>query len=325
MVVFLAADRERLEELDSAVRDYLGWSHVLQHEADLDLTQNQKNQAAQRRDTADQTATSRLLQTFAWALVPTQPDPAQPFVIRETKVEGQSDSLAERVSRRLGNDGDLAVRHAATAVRIAIGKAPRIWEKGHVALGDLWSLYAQYPYMPRLRDRSVLASGVSDMPLLWSTDAFALAEGYDSSADRYVGLWTPDGGGGSAPSATDALLLVRPEVASRQFASERRVPDDDGQVPPRPPEPKPRPVDIIEPPGDIRYYGVKHLRSERLAVDFKDIAEEILAHLRGRGTNLQVRIEIEATNPDGFDESVVRTVRENANTLKFEQSGFESQ
>jgi len=70
MVVFLAADVARLDELDTATRDYLGWKHVLLHEADLDLTQNQKNQAVQRRDQAHQTVESRLLQTFVWALAP---------------------------------------------------------------------------------------------------------------------------------------------------------------------------------------------------------------------------------------------------------------
>ena len=55
MLVYLAADEARLEELDTATRDYLGWTHVLANEADLDLTQNQKNQAAQRQAQADQT------------------------------------------------------------------------------------------------------------------------------------------------------------------------------------------------------------------------------------------------------------------------------
>jgi hypothetical protein len=130
MLVYLAADEARLEELDTATRDYLGWTHVLANEADLDLTQNQKNQAAQRQAQADRTAASRLLQTFTWALVPAQPDPSAPFLIRETKVEGQSESLAERVSRRLGNDGDLSTRQAATTIRLAIGKVPQIWKDG---------------------------------------------------------------------------------------------------------------------------------------------------------------------------------------------------
>ncbi|TXH27607.1 MAG: ATP-binding protein, partial [Mycobacterium sp.] len=73
MLVFLAADEARLEELDTAVRDYLGWAHVLANEADLDLTTNQRNQATQRRTQADQTVNGRLLQTFTWALIPAQP------------------------------------------------------------------------------------------------------------------------------------------------------------------------------------------------------------------------------------------------------------
>src|SRR6478735_7083919 len=131
---------------------------------------------------ADQTVASRLLQAFIWALVPAQPDPGGPFLIRETKVEGQSDSLADRVSRRLGNDGDLSTRQAAATIRLAISKVPQIWKAGHVSLGALWGLYTQYPYMPRLRDRRVLDEGILDLPLIWQTDAFALATGWDAAA-----------------------------------------------------------------------------------------------------------------------------------------------
>lgn len=101
--------------------------------------------AAQRRGQADQTVTARLLQSFTWALVPTQPDPGAPFVIRETKVEGQSESLADRVSRRLGSDGDLWVRQAAVNIRLSINKVPQIWKDGHVTLGALWGLYCPVP------------------------------------------------------------------------------------------------------------------------------------------------------------------------------------
>ncbi len=191
MLVFLAADEARLEELEAATRDYLGWTHVLDNDADLDLTHNQRNQATSRQAQADQTVASRLLQTFTWALVPAQPDPGAPFVIREVKVEGQSDSLAERVSKRLGSDGDLSTRQAAATIRLALNKVPQIWKDGHVTLGALWGLYSQYPYMPRLRDRSVLEEGILDLPLLWADDAFALATGYDEGTGRYVGLWTP--------------------------------------------------------------------------------------------------------------------------------------
>ena len=261
MLVYLAADEARLDELDAATRDYLGWRHVLDNEADLDLTQNQKNQATQRQTQADQTVTSRLLQSFAWALVPAQPDPAAPFVIRETKVEGQSDSLADRVSRRLGNDGDLSTRQAAATIRLAIGKVAQIWKDGHVSLGSLWTLYCQYPYMPRLRDRRVLDEGIVDMPMIWQTDAFALATGFDEAAGRYIGLWTPDDKG-APPAATDSLLLVRPDIAVKQRDAEMTADTNHKtqkvDVPLLPPI-SPPPI----PSAKTRFYGVKTLTPTR--------------------------------------------------------------
>ena len=294
MLVYLAADEARLEELDTAVRDYLGWAHVLTNEADLDLTQNQKNQAAQRKAQADQTAASRLLQTFIWALVPAQPDPGAPFVIRETKVEGQSESLADRVSRRLGNDGDLSTRQAAANIRLAIDKVPQIWKDGHVSLGALWGLYSQYPYMPRLRDRKVLDAGIADLPLLWQTDAFALAAGYDEAAGRYIGLWVP-AGNATGPAATDSLLLVRPDVAAKQMESETPVGPTPGPTTPIDPESKvkPGPVapapDVYFRPSKTRFYGVKTLNPDKVAHDFKNVADEVLATLRDGGTQLVVK------------------------------------
>ncbi|MDR7161770.1 Swt1 family HEPN domain-containing protein [Arthrobacter sp. BE255] len=326
MLVYLAADEARLEELHTATRDYLGWTHVLANEADLDLTQNQKNQAAQRKAQADQTVTSRLLQTFTWALVPAQPDASAPFVIRETKVEGQSDSLADRVSRRLGNDGDLSTRQAAATIRHAISMVPQIWKDGHVSLGTLWTLYSQYPYMPRLRDRRVLNEGIVDLPMIWQTDAFALATGYDDTAGRYVGLWTPQDKG-AAPVATDSLLLVRPDAAAEQREGEAQASSDTPSDQPTVDQPAApvRPMaEVVSPTAKTRFYGVKTLNADKIAMDFKNIAEEVLSHLRtGATTNLVVRIEIEATDTTGFDESKVRTVSENASTLKFDQSGFE--
>lgn len=332
MLVYLAADQARLDELDAATRDYLGWSHVLANEADLDLTQNQKNQATQRQAQADQTVKSRLLQTFTWALVPSQPEPSAPFVIRETKVEGQSDSLAERVSRRLGSDGDLSTRQAAVTIRLAINKVPQIWKDGHVSLGALWGLYCQYPYMPRLRDRRVLEEGILDLPMIWETDAFALAAGVDTGTGRYAGLWIP-GDSNSAPAPQDSVLLVRPDVAVHQrkheqppqtgtdtttgtgtgSGNETRTGTGSGN------ERGSSAIDI----AFTRFYGVKTLSSDKIAMDFKNIADEVIANLREQGIDLIVKIEIEAVDSAGFDESKIRTVSENAKTLKFDQSGFE--
>lgn len=333
-VVFLAADEARREELESATRDYLGWSHVLDNDANLDLTQNQRKQAADRKDQADKTVEARLLQTFSWALIPAQPDPSAPFQIREIKVEGQSESLADRVSRRLGSDGDLSTRLAAATIRLAINKVPQAWKDGHVSLGALWGLFAQYPYMPRLRDRRVLDAGVVDMPMIWQTDAFALATGFDEATGRYIGLWHPTPDGRSLPpSATDSLLLVRPDVAAKQIDEEgaqtASPPSEPDAVVPSPsdgstPEPVDAGVSVPTIRSKTRFYGVKTLNADRIAMDFKTIADEVLTHLRAEdGVSLTVRVEIEAEAVSGFTDSRVRVVAENARTLKFDQSGFE--
>ncbi|MFI2473089.1 Swt1 family HEPN domain-containing protein [Nocardia xishanensis] len=332
-LVYLAADEARLAELDAATRDYLGWTHVLDAEADLDLTQNQKNQATQRQQQADQTVVSRLLQTFVWALIPVQQaEPNSRITIRETKAEGQSDSLAERASRRLGNDGALFTQQSAATIRFAINQVPVIWKDGHVTLGALWGLYTQYPYMPRLRDRSVLNIGLLNIPLIWQTDAFALATGFDEKAGRYSGLWIP-GDNGPAPAPTDALLLVHPERAEQQRAAETPTtpadPLGDDKVGIRPARPG---TAAAEHPSEIpsqnlktRFYGVKTLNTDKIALDFKNIAEEVISHLRSNGTQLAVSIEIEAIDTTGFDEGKIRTVSENARTLKFDQAGFEDE
>ena len=142
MLVYLAGDRDRMEELERSVREYLGWSEILAREDDLDLTTSQRNQATERRAKAGETAGARLLGAYQWALVPT----GQPIEIQPTKVEGQAASLAERVSRRLGNDGALAVQHAAPAIRHQLDTAAaKLWEEGHMTVGALWDCTPSTP------------------------------------------------------------------------------------------------------------------------------------------------------------------------------------
>ena len=204
------------------MRDYLGWSHVLDNADELDLPRTRRTRPTDKKRQADETVNSRLLGAYHWALVPEAPEPGSPFVITATKAEGQSTSLAERVSKRLGADGALATQQAAAAIRLWLNRLPKLWEDGHVKVGDLWHQYTTYPYMPRLRDRSVLARGVADQPLLWQQDGFALALSYDG--ERYEGLTLPSEG--EFGQVTDSMLLVKPEVALAQ--RQRETPAEPG-------------------------------------------------------------------------------------------------
>ncbi|NMO53435.1 ATP-binding protein [Actinoplanes sp. TBRC 11911] len=326
MVVYLAADIDRMAELDTAVRDYLGWSDVLARQNELDLTQNQKNQADDKRRHADETVNARLLGTYHWALIPEQPQPDQPFTIQARKAEGQAAFLAERVSKRLANDGALCDQQAPRAIRHVLdAKVPTLWAGGHVSVADLWRVYTAYPYMPRLRDRAVLNAGLTEAMILWQQEGFALADGYDHDAQRYRGLMIPNEHTDAA--ITDATLIVKPQLAEAQRASETRDPDPDPVAPdfvdranPIGPDGKPAVVSNHK----TRYFGSKKLNPARYGTDFKKIADEVLAPLAAtQNVQLVVRVEVEAIATAGFDTAKVRTVAENASTLKFDESEFE--
>jgi hypothetical protein len=148
-------------------------------------------------------------------------------VIAATKTDGRATALAERVTERLGKDGALTTQQAPATIRYALDhKVPSMWTSGHVSVGDLWKVYASYPYMPRLRDRGVLNAGLTAPVLVWDSDGFALAEGYDETTGRYRGLALPNDH--TTVAISDATLIVKPQDARAQH--DREQPD-----PPPPP------------------------------------------------------------------------------------------
>lgn len=327
MVVFLAPDEDRLAELDQATRSYLAWKEIVDKANELNLNPQQLAQAQDKRDQFGRTVDDRLALTYQWILNPIAPDPRSPFEIDEVKVDGQANSLAERIAKKLGSAGSYSVQHAARSVRLSLEtKVPTAWDAGHVSVGELWGLYAQYPYMPRLRSRDTLVDALDNQPMLWQSEGVALAESYDGT--RYSGLWLP-GETGRAP-ITDLTLIVKPDVAEAQRAAE--VPAGQGAegspgagLPEAPPSwPVPGPV---TPPKPVvtRYVGSVPISEQRYSGDFAKIAQEVLANLAASGAKLTISLSVDAIASGGFTEQQIRTIRENAATLKFTTNEFEAE
>ncbi len=329
MVVFLAPDEDRLAELDQATRSFLAWQEIVDKANELNLNPQQLAQAKDKRDQFGHTVDDRLALTYQWVLNPIAPDPGSPFVIDELKADGQAGSLAERVAKKLGSTGSYSVQHAARSIRLSLDtKVPSAWDSGHVSVGALWGLYAQYPYMPRLRNRDTLADALDNQPMLWQSEGVALAESYDEKAGVYNGLWCP-GETGRAP-ITDSTLIVKPDVAEAQRAKETPPvpgpvvdPVPDSPVPP-PGEPTPGPVAPLK-PVVTRYVGNVPISAERYSGDFAKVAQEVLANLAASGAKVSISLSVEAVSVEGFTEQQVRTIRENASTLKFTTNEFEAE
>ncbi len=339
MLLFLAPDRTRLAELEAAIRQYLAWSSIEAEAETLNLSAYFLKQAQQKRTQAADAVTQRIPETYSWLLVPAQPEPSKTLVWEETRVTGQ-DALAVRASRKMLSDESLITRYGSTLLRRELDRIP-LWRGDHVGLRQLWEDFAQYLYLPRLRDSAVLCEAVQEGvgSMAWATETFAYAQGVDEEG-RYRGL--VHGQAGVGISLSTESLVVKSQAATRQLeqarVTEQEMEDRGGLFTP-PGEQPPlggdgigEPETGVTPKGDTvpakgnrRFHGVKSLDPGRLNRDVAEISENIVQHLtRLPGASVEVVVEIHAQLPDGFDDATVRTVGENSRTLKFDpSSGFE--
>ena len=337
-LVFLAADKTRLQDLDEAARKFLAWESILAERETLTLDPQQAKQAKVQRDAADAAVTARIPETYQWLLVPVQASPQAPIEWQAHKLPGQ-DALAVRVSKKLKNDELLLTTFAGTRLRMELDRVP-LWRgtpANHVAVKQLVEDFGRYLYLPRLKDPAVLVGAVHDgLGLLtWQQDSFAFADSFDDVAGRYRGLR-----GGQGVAHIDPMspaLVVKGDIARAQLdAARAQAPAGDppvgktatgvGSAAAAAPESKgpgaPRPV-AVQP---RRFHGTVTLDTARVGRDAGRIAEEVIAHLAGLvGATVKVTLEVEAEIPSGAPDSVVRTVTENSRTLKFTSQGFETE
>jgi predicted AAA+ superfamily ATPase len=323
-LVFLAADKVRLQDLDEALRKYLAWASILTESESLNLSPFQSKQAETQKQSAEGAVTARLPEAYQWLLVPEQANPQAPVQWQSTRISG-SDALAVRASKKLRSDELLITALGSTILRKHLDDVP-LWRGDHVPVRQLVDDFARYLYLPRLTNSEVLTSAIHDGAgfLTWSSDTFAYAESYDEAAKRYRGLRA----GQTVTITTDSTgLLVKPDVARRQMEAELKPESPTpgpGLSPPKPGDKKPGSPPTAPEVKLKRFHGTANLDATRAGRDASRIADEVLSHLVSQvGAEVTVTIEIEAKLPQGASDQLVRTVTENSRTLKFTSHGFE--
>lgn len=332
-LVFLAVDRTALQDLDEAVRRYLAWVSILDETDLLDLSQHQIRQAQQQKDTADAVVRSRITDAYQWLLVPVQASPYQGMGLQAFRLGGD-EALAVRATKKLRKEEMLITSYAGTSLRTELDRIP-LWRGDHVSIRQLMEDFARYIYLPRLAHPQVLLGAIIDgLGLLtWERESFAFSDSIDEDG-HYRGLRY-----GRALMVGDASsgFVVKPEAARRQIDNDtatqggEAIGGDSGS-------------DVTAANGDRtnarsdqsaklqqrpqeqpkRFHGTANLDPTRVGRDAGRIADEVVSHLVGLvGAKVKVTLEIEAEIPNGAPENVVRTVTENARTLKFTSHGFE--
>lgn len=343
MLVFLAPDQARLSELTEAVRQYLAWKSIHDERQVLNLDPFQSNQAATKQSQADETVANRIKETYIWLLVPEQTDPRDPKTLdwSESRLQIQ-DGLAVQASRKLKNDALLYTEFSAVLIQMELTKH-NLWQGAdHLSLRQLWEYLARYPYLARLRDQNVLLEAVRQGvgQLTWR-DYFAYAGGWDESRQRYLGLIAGQTAGQILLDGQS--LVVKPEAAQRQIeadeAERRRLEEERRRQEAEKKEPEgsgsgaqeeiqigdgPRVSPPVVEKKGRRFYGTVELNPTRISRDAGQIAEAIIQHLTTLpNAKVTITLELHADLPDGASDHIIRTVTENAHTLKFKDFGFE--
>jgi predicted AAA+ superfamily ATPase len=335
-LIFLAADKARLQDLDDAVRKYLAWKSIIDDQTALNLPPEQVKQAETQRKAADNTVTARIPETYQWLLVPVQTNPQSSVEWQAIKLSGQ-DALAVRASKKLKSDELLITSFAPTRLRMELDGIP-LWPDNHVSVQQLSEHFGRYIYLPRLADQSVLLDAIIKgvASLSWTTDTFAFADSFDGDNQRYRNLQT--GRNISLDGSERDCVVVKSEVALRQIDAEQALLGTptasgeqgvaatptgttvDGQeaLPGAATEPTQKPSQ------PRRFHGTVELDPTRVGRDAGQIGDEVIAHLSGLvGGKVKVTLEIHAEVESGVPDNVVRTVTENSRTLKFTNHGFE--
>lgn len=325
-VVVLAPDRDRLADLDTAVRHHLAWRDVYAQRETYNLTESQKAEAQKRIDQTNATIKQRIIETWIWLLHAVQKDGAAPLSIQIDKVAGASESVVRHSTESMRKNDVVGVQTSPALISIALTNHLRAkWNEGRISVGELWEYTVRYPYLARLRDKNVLLDGIRSVitdPIAGAT-AFALATGYDATTGDFEGLYV-SGEPSGAPTITDTTLLVKPDLATAQRDREKSAqPAEDSESGEGGADgPAGRTGDSTQAPKpavtpNVDYHATVDLKPRSdISAQLKQLAEEILVVLQSASPDsFEVRIEVDASKADGFDTGTVRTVKENGTVL----------
>jgi len=317
-LVFIAADVRALENLTLAVRLSLAWQQIVADTDRLDLTQSDAARARAQLIEADSTLDTRLREAWCWLIYPSQSNAHDDVVLVSGKLSALDNVLARATKKLVSEEAMFA---ELGPVRLNRDLDKYIWsDKPHLKLADLWEFHNRCVYMPRLQDKAVLMRSVMGSISQMLAGPFAYAERFDDALDTYEGLVIENGV--NTPVVIDRdSVIVRPEIAdkNRRTSIENPDPGDKGGIEDNegewtPDEPDPEPVEELP----TRFRGAVLLSSDRPARDMHQIVEAVIEQLTTiPGSQVELKLEIDAEIPSGLDKSKVRTILENANTLGF--------
>lgn len=337
-LIFVAADADSVSRLKDAARTYLAWKSIVEDVRDrrMDLGTYQADQAKRNMDNADESLRYMVRETYRWLMVPGQEMQRGRLVTRweAVSVSSSAPKLVEAIQNKLVEEEWVIQTWSPVHLKRILDQWYFKEGVSEVSVLKLWQDCCQYLYLPRLLSPEVLKQAITSG--VASRDYFGYADTVDD--DGYKGFVF----GGNALVSLDAYgVIVRLETAqSVQEARDRAATPPDGAAQPGPdgqpaalwPAPDGSkaatqggtPEQASPAPAMPRkFYASTDLDPVTATMDFSKLVDEVVQHFTARlGVEVSINIEINASHPDGFDQNLQRTVRENCAVLKFKNADF---
>jgi len=331
-LLFLAPDHGALARLRDCIRVALAWQSIVEDVESMRLVLDnlQAQQAKKELKGADDVLPRVARECFKWLLCPSQDTPTGKPGVEAVALNTSGAALGPEIER-LAIDNEWIIP-TWSPIHLREKLKQLYWKPAAPAKKavDFWEDTLRYVYLPRLKDRGVLAQAIVKGAA--SKDFFGTA--YGEHEGKFDGFKFGD----SNVQFDDTLLLIEPEAAKAYDAANPPIPSP-GPTPPEPIPPGPTPPGLTPPgptppapapPGPTpgpkakSFHGSATVAPAAAKMRLVQIAEEIIATLAADpNAEVKVTVEIQATFPAGAKDQTKRAVSENAKTLGFKNADWE--
>jgi hypothetical protein len=331
-LLFLAADQGTLSRMSDAARVSLAWGSIVADiNADrLTIDNLQEKQAKNELQSAEEVLPRTARECYRWLLCPMQETPTEPKPAVEAFPLNTTGGSVGREIERVCIDNELVIT-TWSPIHLRTKLKELYWKDGQPAAGAMafWEDTLRYLYLPRLKDRDVLAQAIRSGAA--SRDFFGSA--YGQRDGRFDGFHL----GSGDVQLDDTLLLIEPEAAVLYEAGQSKPagpsPEGTGAAGPSTPAsgsgtgavvPDKSPGGLTGAPRPRSFHGTVEVAPATAKMRLVQIADEIVAVL-GSDPNASVKVvvEISAEFPDGAKDGVKRAVSENARSLGLKSADWE--
>ena len=330
MLAFIAPDQNMMSALREEVKRFLAWKSIKEDSVDLNLDAAQNRETENNLNRSNQTVEARILETYCHLLVPyiDREVDLKTIIWDEISIRGGTDSIVTKAARKMQQNEQLITQWAPALLNMQLDDL--LWQdRNEINVGELWKLLCTYCYLPRLASFDVLQTAIQNG--VNSDDYFAYADGFTEGKylalkyNQYVGLIDRSG------------YLVKQVAALKQKAAEAQekptATTPGGSVNPpastnnSPVHPGEKPIAPIPPqpdqPKNGHFFMTATLDTTRVVKNVGNLMDEVINHLmQVNGANVEIKLVVEATMPDGTPVTTVRAVTENCRTLKVDDFGF---